>query len=133
VLCRTSRLPPRSSSEHIQHVAQVLPATAAATTAATTTAAATATKTTTTTAAATAALALFSFIDAQRAAVELRAVELRDGSTRLLVSPHRHESKATRLARLAVLNDVDVRDLAALGECVAQRLRRRLKGQIAYV
>jgi hypothetical protein len=131
VLCRTSRLPPRSSSEHIQHVAQVLPATAAAT-AATTTAAATATKTTTTTAA-TAALALLSFIDAQRAAVELRAVELRDGSTRLLVSPHRHESKATRLARLAVLDDVDVRDFAALGECVAQRLRRRLKGQIAYV
>jgi hypothetical protein len=134
MLCRTPRLSPRLSRERIQHFVQVLPA-AAATAAATTTTTAAATTTTTAAAAATAAtaLALLGLVDAERTAVELRAVELRDGRASLFRRPHRHESKAARLAGLAVLDDVDVRDFAALCKCLAQRLSRSLKGQIAYV
>jgi hypothetical protein len=87
-----------------------LPASAAAAAAATATAAAAATA------------ALFGFIHAKCAAVEIGAVHRLDGALRLSRGAHGHEAEAARLARHAVRYQVDINHFAAGGESLAERV-----------
>jgi hypothetical protein len=93
--------------------------TTTATAAATTTTTTAASATTTTTAA---AGALFRFVDAERAPVEVSAVHGRHGAFRLGARAHGHEAEAARLARHAVRYQVDINHFAAGGESLAERV-----------
>src|SRR5262249_38151388 len=111
-------------------------ATAAATAAAATTAVAAAATAAAaaTTAAAAAGLALLGLVDAQRTAVELRAVHRLD--RRLCVSIRRHldEREAARAAGVAIEHDAAALDLAAIGaERGSQGLLCGVERKIAYV
>jgi len=107
-------------------VATTTAATAAITAVATTTAiaaVATATAATTTTesagattTAAAAGLALFGLIDAKRAAVDRLAVHAFNCALRVFRGPHGDEREAARAASFAVGNQVDVVDVAEIGE-----------------
>ena len=111
-------------------------ATAATPAAATASAAAEATATTaaTTAAAATAAgLTLFGLVHANRAALNQGPVQLSDGVLSFLRGAHGHEAKAARLAALTIGDDMNVNDVADRSEGGAQRLRRRLERQVAYI
>src|SRR5207248_8589223 len=54
------------------------------------------------------------FVHAQRSPVEKYAVHLGDRVLRLLLRGHGHEAEPARLPRLAIEDDVYVRDLAAV-------------------
>ena len=94
-------------------------------------------RTTTTAAAATAAaaatLALLRFVDAQGAAVEEHAVHFRDGLLSLLRGAHGDEREAARLAGFAIGGDVNVGHFAERREGGAERVRRRVEGEVTYV
>jgi hypothetical protein len=109
-----------------------------ATTTTTTTAAATAaiTATATTTATAAAAFTRFhgtSFVDGQCAAVDLLAMELRDGRRSFLSGSHFDEAEATGTSRHAVVDHLHPGDVARLREQIGQVVFGHAKGQIAHV
>jgi len=112
-------------------------ATAAAATAvaaAATAAAATESATATTAAAATRAVfARLGFIDGQRAAVVLLAIEARNRGLRLFVGAHLHESKALTAARVAVRNDFRRLHASVRREQLFQIRARCVVAQITYV
>jgi hypothetical protein len=118
--------------------------TAAATTAATaeaaTTAAAAATAKAATAAAAAATaeaaaarFALLGDVHAKRPAVQIRAVQLRDGFLRVSVAGHHDESEATRTARLTVEHERCLGHLAHLREGPNDLFFARLERKIAHV
>jgi hypothetical protein len=106
---------------------------AAATTTAAATEAATAAAATTTAAAAAARLTLFGLVHANRAALNQGPVQLSDSVLSFLSSAHGHEAEASRLATLSVGDDMNVNDVADRSKGGAQRLRRRLERQVAYI
>ena len=110
--------------------------TATTTAAATATAAITATTTTAAAAAATTAFTRFhgtSFVDGQRAAVDLLAMKLRDGRRSFLSGSHFDEAEATGTSRHAVVDHLHPRDVARLGKQIGQVVFGHAKGQIAHV
>jgi hypothetical protein len=130
--------PPRTGCQRSRR--RSLPAIAAATTtaataaaAATTTAAAATTAATAAATAAAALLTLFSFVDAERSAVEELAVHFGDCLLCLFRCSHRHEGEAARLAGLAVRGDMNVAHLAKASESGSERVGRRVEGQVTYV
>jgi hypothetical protein len=86
-----------------------------------------------TAAAAATRLTFLSFVYANGTTFNQRAVQLRDCILRFLRAAHRDETEPTRLAALAIGDDVNVHHFADRSEGGTQRLRRRLKRQIAYV
>src|SRR5262249_48940389 len=98
----------------------------AAAAAATTTTAATATATAT-------RRAVLRLVDAERAPVELGAVELADRVGRGLAGGHLDEREAARAAGLAIGHHLDVDHLAAGGEGGAQVLLRGVIGEVAHI
>ena len=114
-------------------VAALTAATTAASATATTATEATTTTAEATTAAAATRLARLGLVHAERAPIDERAVHALDRRRRLLISAHRDEREAARAARLAVHDDVNVGDLAAGREGLANAVARGVEGKVADV
>jgi hypothetical protein len=107
---------------------------ALALTAATTTTAAAATATAATaTATAPELLAIFCLVDAQRSAIEHRAVHVGDGLGCLVRIAHRHERETARLSALAVRRKENLADLTEWCEGGADGFGRRAERKIPNV
>jgi hypothetical protein len=88
---------------------------------------------TTTTATTAAVRPLFRFVDAESAAVEVSAVHGLHGHLGLGAGTHGDEREAARLAGHAISHEVNVNDLAACSERIAQRILGRVKSEISDI
>jgi hypothetical protein len=88
---------------------------------------------TTKTSAARARLALLGFVHAQRTAVEIRPVQLRDGSARGVFARHHDERETARTAGLTIEHELGLENLSALGEGARHGVFGRVKRKVSYV
>src|SRR6185369_15928726 len=76
--------------------------------------------------------ALLCFVDAQRTAIHLKAVECLNGTLRFTLR-HVDETEAARLAGFAVIDELHRIDLAVTLEEAANVLLCRVEGEIPHV